>query len=87
MSRAALSALANGRCLEIGGRKLTALVQAVGLDLLVAPPGAWPSGDSCLRKLQSLQQHGLEKDPPSSPAMICIKKSDFPYTSCPGRHA
>jgi HTH-type transcriptional regulator / antitoxin HipB len=37
MSRATLSALESGRCHEIGVRKLTALLEAVGLDLLVAP--------------------------------------------------
>jgi HTH-type transcriptional regulator / antitoxin HipB len=43
MSRATLSALENGRCPEIGVRKLTVLLQAVGLDLLVAPRRARPT--------------------------------------------
>ena len=37
MSRATLSALESGRCNEIGVRKLTALLESVGLDLYVAP--------------------------------------------------
>jgi HTH-type transcriptional regulator / antitoxin HipB len=43
MSRATLSALESGRCEEIGVRKLTALLQSVGLDLYVAPRGARPT--------------------------------------------
>ena len=37
MSRATLSALESGRCDEIGIRKLTALLELVGLELFVAP--------------------------------------------------
>lgn len=37
MSRATLSALEGGRCEEIGVRKLTALLESVGLELYVAP--------------------------------------------------
>jgi HTH-type transcriptional regulator / antitoxin HipB len=37
MSRATLSALESGRGNEIGVRKLTALLESVGLDLYVAP--------------------------------------------------
>lgn len=36
MSRATLSALENGRCDEIGVRKLSALLELVGLNLFVA---------------------------------------------------
>lgn len=43
MSRATLSALESGRCAEIGVRKLTALLQAVGLDLYAAPRRARPT--------------------------------------------
>jgi transcriptional regulator with XRE-family HTH domain len=45
MSRATLSALEGGRCDEIGVRKLTALLQTVGLDLFVAPRRARPTLD------------------------------------------
>ena len=37
MSRATLSALENGRCGEVGVRKLSALLESVGLNLFVAP--------------------------------------------------
>lgn len=45
MSRATLSALEGGRCDEIGVRKLTALLEAVGLDLRVAARRARPTLD------------------------------------------
>ena len=45
MSRATLSALESGRCDEIGVRKLTALLQAVGLVLFVAPKKGRPTLD------------------------------------------
>lgn len=45
MSRATLSALEGGRCDEIGVRKLTALLQTVGLDLFVAPRKGRPTLD------------------------------------------
>jgi len=45
MSRATLSALERGRCDEIGVRKLTALLQSVGLDLYVAPRSKTPTID------------------------------------------
>ncbi len=45
MSRATLSALESGRCDEIGVRKLTALLQTVGLDLFAAPRRARPTLD------------------------------------------
>lgn len=45
MSRATLSALESGRCDEIGVRKLTALLEAVGLDLSVAPRRGRPTLD------------------------------------------
>jgi HTH-type transcriptional regulator / antitoxin HipB len=43
MSRATLSALESGRCSEIGVRKLTALLQAVGLDLYAATRRSRPT--------------------------------------------
>lgn len=45
MSRATLSALEGGRCGEIGVRKLTALLQTVGLDLFAAPQKGRPTLD------------------------------------------
>jgi len=45
MSRATLSALERGRCEELGVRKLTALLQMVGLDLFVAPRKPRPTLD------------------------------------------
>ena len=45
MSRATLSALEGGRCQEIGVRKLTALLEAVGLDLTVGPHKSHPTLD------------------------------------------
>lgn len=45
MSRSTLSALESGRCDEIGVRKLTALLQTVGLDLFVAPRRNRPTLD------------------------------------------
>ena len=45
MSRATLSALESGRCDDIGVRKLTALLQTVGLDLFVAPRRGRPTLD------------------------------------------
>lgn len=45
MSRATLSALESGRCDEIGVRKLTALLQTVGLDLFAGPRKARPTLD------------------------------------------
>jgi transcriptional regulator with XRE-family HTH domain len=45
MSRATLSALESGRCVEIGVRKLTALLETVGLDLFVARRRARPTVD------------------------------------------
>jgi HTH-type transcriptional regulator / antitoxin HipB len=45
MSRATLSALEGGRCEELGVRKLTALLQMVGLDLFAAPRKARPTLD------------------------------------------
>ena len=45
MSRATLSALEGGRCEEIGIRKLTALLESVGLDLYVAPRMGRPTID------------------------------------------
>jgi transcriptional regulator with XRE-family HTH domain len=43
MSRATLSALEGGRCEEIGVRKLTTLLEAVGLDLTVGPRKSRPT--------------------------------------------
>ena len=45
MSRATLSALESGRCDEIGVRKLTALLQTVGLDLFAGPKKGRPTLD------------------------------------------
>lgn len=45
MSRATLSALESGRCDEIGVRKLTRLLETVGLDLFVAPKKGRPTLD------------------------------------------
>ena len=45
MSRATLSALERGRCPEIGVRRLTALLEAVGLDLYAAPRKTRPTLD------------------------------------------
>lgn len=45
MSRATLSALESGRCPEIGVRRLTALLEAVGLDLYAAPRKTRPTLD------------------------------------------
>jgi hypothetical protein len=45
MSRATLSALESGRCEEIGVRKLTALLESVGLDLFVGPQKSRPTID------------------------------------------
>lgn len=56
MSRATLSALESGRCDEIGIRKLTALLETVGLDLFVAPRKGRPTLDD----LRAERRH--EKD-------------------------
>jgi transcriptional regulator with XRE-family HTH domain len=45
MSRATLSALESGRCDEIGVRKLTALLESVGLELFVAARRTRPTID------------------------------------------
>ncbi len=45
MSRATLSALEGGRCSEIGVRKLSALLEAVGLELFAAPRRGRPTLD------------------------------------------
>jgi DNA-binding XRE family transcriptional regulator len=45
MSRATLSALEGGRCEEIGVRKLTALLESVGLHLYVGPRKSRPTID------------------------------------------
>ena len=58
MSRATLSALESGRCDEIGVRKLTALLEAVGLDLFVAPRRSRPT----LEELRAARRN--EKDTP-----------------------
>jgi transcriptional regulator with XRE-family HTH domain len=51
MSRATLSALESGRCRELGVSKLRALLQAVGLDLFVAPRRARPTVDELRAEL------------------------------------
>jgi transcriptional regulator with XRE-family HTH domain len=53
MSRATLSALEGGRCEEIGIRKLTALLEAVGLDLVVGPRKMRPTLDDLRAERQS----------------------------------
>ena len=53
MSRATLSALEGGRCEEIGVRKLTALLEAVGLDLFVGPRKKRPTLDELRAERQS----------------------------------
>lgn len=53
MSRATLSALEGGRCEEIGVRKLTALLEAVGLDLFVGPRKMRPTLDELRAERQS----------------------------------
>jgi transcriptional regulator with XRE-family HTH domain len=45
MSRATISAIESGRCAEIGVRKLTALLQHVGLDLFVGTRSRRPTLD------------------------------------------
>jgi transcriptional regulator with XRE-family HTH domain len=57
MSRATLSALESGRCEEIGVRKLTALLESVGLDLLVAPRRTRPTLDD----LRAERRHAKER--------------------------
>jgi transcriptional regulator with XRE-family HTH domain len=57
MSRATLSALESGRCREIGVSKLTVLVQAVGLDLFVAPRRARPTVDELRAELKREKDH------------------------------
>lgn len=59
MSRATLSALEGGRCEEIGVRKLTALLEAVGLDLQVTQHRGRPT----LEELRAERRN--EKDRPS----------------------
>ena len=56
MSRATLSALESGRCGEIGVRKLTALLQSVGLDLYVAPRRARPTVDELRAERRSAKE-------------------------------
>ena len=57
MSRATLSALESGRCDEIGVRKLTTLLETVGLDLFVAPKKGRPTLD----ELRSRPRHAKER--------------------------
>lgn len=45
MSRATISALERGRCVEIGFAKLTALLEMVGLQVSVAPRKGRPTID------------------------------------------
>jgi transcriptional regulator with XRE-family HTH domain len=52
MSRATLSAIEGGRCEEIGVRKLTGLLELVGLDLLVVPRRARPTLDELREELR-----------------------------------
>lgn len=45
MSRATISALEGGRCEEIGFQKLLALLERVGLEIIVAPRKTRPTID------------------------------------------
>ena len=45
MSRATISALENGRCVEIGFAKLAALFDLLGLEVTIAPRKARPTID------------------------------------------
>lgn len=45
ISRATISALENGRCVEIGFAKLAALFDCLGLDLTVVPRRSRPTID------------------------------------------
>ncbi len=45
MSRATISALENGRCVEIGFAKLAALFELVGLEITIAPRKSRPTID------------------------------------------
>jgi transcriptional regulator with XRE-family HTH domain len=62
MSRATLSALEGGRCEEIGIRKLTALLEAVGLDLAVGPRKMRPTLDDLRAERQSLRTHARARN-------------------------
>ncbi len=53
MSRATLSALEGGRCEEIGVRKLSGLLEAVGLDLFVGPRKMRPTLDELRAERQN----------------------------------
>jgi transcriptional regulator with XRE-family HTH domain len=56
MSRATLSALESGRCDEIGVRRLTALLESVGLDLFVAPRRKRPTIDDLLAERRNAKE-------------------------------
>ena len=56
MSRATLSAIEGGRCEEIGVRKLTGLLESVGLDLQVVPRRARPTLDELREELRREKQ-------------------------------
>lgn len=58
MSRATLSALEGGRCEEIGVRKLTALLETVGLDLYVAARRGRPTIDDLRAERRDAQKTG-----------------------------
>ncbi len=53
MSRATLSALEGGRCEEIGVRKLSALLESVGLELYVAPRRKRPTLDDLRMEIRN----------------------------------
>lgn len=57
MSRATVSAIEGGRCEEIGVRKLTALLELVGLELSVAPRRGRPTLDD----LRAQRRDGKER--------------------------
>ncbi len=56
MSRATLSALEGGRCEEIGVRKLSALLESVGLELYVAPRKKRPTLDDLRMELRHAKE-------------------------------
>jgi transcriptional regulator with XRE-family HTH domain len=56
MSRATISAIEGGRCEEIGVRKLTALLESVGLELTVGPRRGRPTLDDLRTQRRDAQE-------------------------------
>jgi len=56
MSRATISAIEGGRCVEIGFAKLSALLERVGLEISVAPRKGRPALDDLRRELREQRQ-------------------------------